>query len=383
MAMEMKKTDIFFILTLVAVVSSCGSHSLSVSSSDFGELSTGERTTLYTLTNSSGASMTLCDYGARIVSINVPDRNGDLTDVVVGYGDIASFEKGRERFMGCVIGRYANRINHSSFEIDGVRYEVVPNEKRDGVPVQCHGGPQGFDRFVWDGEMLEKPGMTGVRFTRLSPDGEQGYPGNLRCSVTYWWTEANVCRIEYEAVTDKPTVVNLSNHTVFNLKGPGDRYVMNHIMTVDSDVYVQGNRQLCPDKLLPVAGSPFDFREPHRVDYRIDDYSNEQFRIADGMSGCWVIRDWDGSLKKVADLYAPETGIGVETWSTEPAFLTFTGRTFDGSETGKYGPMEKFCGMLLETFHLADSPNRPEFPTTELRPDDKFTSVTEWHFYVE
>ena len=159
----MKKYGHLFILALVAVVSSCDSHYLSVVSSEFGELSTGEQTTLYTLTNSSGASMTLCDYGARIVSINVPDRNGDLTDVVVGYGDIASFEKGRERFMGCVIGRYANRINHSSFEIDGVRYEVVPNEKRDGVPVQCHGGPQGFDRFVWDGEMLEKPGMSILR----------------------------------------------------------------------------------------------------------------------------------------------------------------------------------------------------------------------------
>ena len=380
----MKKYGHLFILALVAVVSSCGSHSLSVSSSDFGELSTGERTTLYTLTNSSGASMTLCDYGARIVSINVPDRNGDLTDVVVGYGDIASFEKGRERFMGCVIGRYANRINHSSFEIDGVRYEVVPNEKRDGVPVQCHGGPQGFDRFVWDGEMLEKPGMTGVRFTRLSPDGEQGYPGNLRCSVTYWWTEANVCRIEYEAVTDKPTVVNLSNHTVFNLKGPGDRYVMNHIMTVDSDVYVQGNRQLCPDKLLPVAGSPFDFREPHRVDYRIDQ-PDEQLRIMRGMSACWKIRGWDGSLRRAADLYDPHTGRGVETWTTEPALLTVTGRSFSAEKypDGKYGPIEKFGGMLLETIHFADSPNQSRFPSTVLRPGERYRSVTEYRFYSD
>ena len=230
--------------------------------------------------------------------------------------------------------------------------------------------------------MLEEPGRVGVRFTRLSPDGEQGYPGNLECSVTYWWSEDNVCRIEYEAVTDKPTVVNLSNHTVFNLKGPGDRYVMNHLMTVDSDTYVLADRQLCPDRLMPVEGSPFDFREPHRVDYRIDRYSDEQLRIADGMSGCWIIRDWDGTLRKVVDLYAPETGRGVETWSTEPAFLTFTGRTFDGSQTGKYGPMEKFCGMLLETFHVADSPNQPRFPSTVLRPGEKYSSVTEWHFYV-
>ena len=356
---------------------------MSVTSSCFGKLSTGEETRLYTLVNSSGASMSLCDYGARIVSINVPDRAGRNTDVVVGYGDITSFETGKERFMGCVIGRYGNRINHSSFEIDGKEFKLVPNEVRDGVPVQCHGGPQGFDRFVWKGEMLEEQNRVGVRFSRLSPDGEQGFPGNLQCSVTYWWTEDNVCRIEYSAVTDRPTVVNLSNHTVFNLKGPGDRYVMNHLMEVESATYVQSNKQLCPDKLLPVEGSPFDFREMRRVDYRIDDYSNEQLRIADGMSGCWIIDGWDGSLKKIADLYAPETGIGVETWSTEPAFLTFTGRTFDGSQTGKYGPMEKFCGMLLETFHVADSPNQPRFPSTVLRPGETYSSVTEWHFYVK
>ena len=379
----MKTTIHSCILALFsAMLCSCVSGGMSVTSADFGRLSTGEDTKLFTLVNSSGASMTLCDYGARIVSINVPDRNGSLGDVVVGYGDISSFETGKERFMGCVIGRYGNRIRNSSFELDGVKYGLVPNEMRDGVPVQCHGGPEGFDRFVWDSAMLEEPGRVGVRFTRLSPDGEQGYPGNLECSVTYWWSEDNVCRIEYEAVTDKPTVVNLSNHTVFNLKGPGDRYVMNHLMTVDSDTYVLADRQLCPDRLMPVEGSPFDFREPHRVEYRIDRYSDEQLRIADGMSGCWIIRDWDGTLRKVVDLYAPETGRGVETWSTEPAFLTFTGRTFDGSQTGKYGPMEKFCGMLLETFHVSDSPNQPRFPSTVLRPGEKYSSVTEWHFYV-
>lgn len=222
-----------------------------------------------------------------------------------------------------------------------------------------------------------------MRFQRVSPDGEQGYPGNLNCSVTYWWTEENVCRIEYEATTDRPTVVNLSNHTVFNLKGPGDRYVMNHLMQVESDTYVLANRQLCPDRLLPVEGSPFDFRQMRRVDYRLDNYADEQLRIANGMSGCWIIRDWDGSLRKVVDLYAPESGRGVVTLSTEPAFLTFTGRTFDGSQIGKCGPMEKYCGMLLETFHVADSPNQPEFPSTVLRPGETYSSITEWHFYVK
>ena len=152
------------LLLSAAGLCSCSDGRLSVVSSDFGTLSTGERTTLYTLTNSSGAGMTVCDYGARIVSIQVPDRNGELGDVVVGYGDIASFEKGAERFMGCVIGRYGNRINHASFSIDGQRYELVPNELRDGVPVQCHGGPVGFDRFVWKGTPLQEKDRVGVRF---------------------------------------------------------------------------------------------------------------------------------------------------------------------------------------------------------------------------
>lgn len=371
------------LLLSAAGLCSCDGGRLSVVSSDFGTLSTGEQTTLYTLTNRSGARMTVCDYGARIVSIQVPDRDGVLGDVVVGYGDIASFEKGAERFMGCVIGRYGNRINHASFSIDGQKYELVPNELRDEVPVQCHGGPEGFDRFVWESTPLQGRDRVGVRFQRVSPDGEQGYPGNLNCSVTYWWTEENVCRIEYEATTDRPTVVNLSNHTVFNLKGPGDRYVMNHLMQVESDTYVLANRQLCPDRLLPVEGSPFDFRQMRRVDYRLDNYADEQLRIANGMSGCWIIRDWDGSLRKVVDLYAPESGRGVVTLSTEPAFLTFTGRTFDGSQIGKCGPMEKYCGMLLETFHVADSPNQPEFPSTVLRPGETYSSITEWHFYVK
>ena len=374
--------SLYLVLLSAFAVSSCREGGPSVTRSDFGCLSNGQPTTLYTLTNSSGAFMTLCDYGARIVSIHVPDRNGKLGDVVVGYGDIASFEKGAERFMGCVIGRYANRINHSSFTLDGTEYRLVPNEVRDGVPVQCHGGPEGFDRFVWEGQPLYGENRVGVRFSRVSPDGEQGYPGTLSCSVTYWWTEENVCRVEYGATTDQPTVVNLSNHTVFNLKGEGDRYVMNHLMRVEADTYVLANSQLCPERLLPVEGSPFDFRQMRRVDFRIDDYSDEQLRTANGMSGCWIVRDWDGSLRTVADLYAPETGRGVVTRSTEPAFLTFTGRTFDGSQTGKYGPMEKFCGMLLETFHAADSPNQPEFPSTVLRPGETYSSVTEWHFYV-
>lgn len=351
-----------------------------VSVSDFGNLSTGEPTKLYTIVNRSGASLQLLDYGARIVSIKVPDRDGKIGDVVVGFGDLDSFEH-KDRFIGPVIGRYGNRIDHSAFDLGGVHYNLVPNESFDGEPVQCHGGPQGFDRFVWESEPVQEEGRAGVRFHRLSPDGEEGYPGNMDAWVTYWLTDDNVVKAEYEATTDSPTVVNLSNHTYFNLKGDEGGYVMEHLLQVDADTCVQNNTHFCPDKLLPVEGSPFDFREPHRVDYRID-MDNEHLRIMHGMSACWVLRNWDGSLRRAADLYDRKSGRGVETWTTEPTLLTFTGRTFNESYRGKYGPIEKFGGMLLETIHFPDSPNQPRFPSTVLRPGDRYYSTTEYRFYA-
>ena len=325
--------------------------------------------------------MTLTDFGARIVSINVPDRDGRIDDVVTGYGDIDSFENGKERFMGCVIGRYGNRIDGASFTIDGQEYDVVANEHFDGEPVQCHGGYQGFDRFVWDYELLRENDRCGVRFHRLSPDGEEGYPGNCDCYVTYWWTNDNVCRIEYEATTDKPTVINLSNHTYFNLKGSGGGYVMDHLLTVNADTSVLNNTHFCPNELLSVEDSPFDFREPQRVDYRLD-MPNRHLEIMHGMSACWKLNGWDGTLRKAADLYERRSGRGVETWTTEPALLTYTGRGLSEKIVGKYGPLEKYGAMLLETLHFADSPNQERFPSTILRPGEKYESVTEWHFYA-
>lgn len=364
----------------LAVLFSCAPKA-GITESDFGKLSTGESTKLYTIVNPSGASLQLLDYGARIVSIRVPDRDGKLGDVVVGFGDLENFEH-KDRFIGPVIGRFGNRIDHSSFDLDGVHYEVTPNETFGGEPVQCHGGPMGFDRFVWEAEPVEKPGCRGVRFHRLSPDGEEGYPGNMDAYVTYWLTDDNTVRAEYEATTDKPTVVNLSNHTYFNLKGDEGGYVMEHLLQVDADTCVQNNTHFCPDLLLPVDGSPFDFREPHRVDYRID-MDNEHLRIMHGMSACWVLRGYDGTLRRAADLYDRKSGRGVETWTTEPTLLTFTGRTFNDSYQGKYGPIEKFGGMLLETIHFPDSPNQPRFPSTVLRPGERYHSVTEYRFYAK
>lgn len=347
---------------------------------DFGVLDDGTTAHKFTLVNENGSSMELTDFGARIISINVPDREGRMADVVVGPGDLETFS--RNRFFGCVIGRYANRINHSSFTLDGVEYPLDANESFAGVPVHCHGGSQGFDLYVWDAAPLIEEDRVGVRFARMSTDGEAGFPGNCECSVTYWLTNDNVVKVEYEAATDKPTVVNLSNHTYFNLKGNEGGYVMEHLLCVEADSCIQNNLQLCPDIVMPVEGTPFDFKEPHRVDYRLD-MPSKHLEIMRGMSACWVVRNWDSSLRRVADLYDRHSGRGVQVWTTEPALLTYTGRGFNGAIKGKYGPIEKYSGMLLETIHMPDSPNQNRFPSTVLRPDDRYYSCTEWHFYAK
>lgn len=348
----------------------------------FGHLSTGEEARLYRLVNRRGASLDLTDYGARIVAIRMPDRDGRLDDVVVGYGSLERFEQG-DRFFGPVIGRYGNRIDGASFCLDGKVYRLVANESFDGEPVQCHGGTEGFDRKRWETTLLKGEGRQGVCFTLVSPDGDQGFPGQLQVSVTYWLTDENAVVLDYTAETDAPTVVNLSNHTYFNLKGAAGGYVMDHRLQVEADTCVQNNRHFCPDLLLPVEGTPFDFREPHRVDWRID-MESPQLAIMHGMTACWAVRSWDGSLRKAADLYEPVSGRGVQTWTTEPAILTFTGRTFseEAYPDGKYGPIGKFGGMLLETIHFPDSPNQPRFPSTVLRPGECYHSTTEYRFYA-
>ncbi|MBO4447140.1 MAG: galactose mutarotase [Bacteroidales bacterium] len=368
---------------LAAVLSGCSKAPLAgITEESFGTLKDGSEAKLYTVVNANGASLVLSDYGARIVSIFMPDRNGEMEDVIVGAGDLATFENAKpERFLGCIVGRYGNRINHASFTLDGVEYKLEANENLAGVPVQCHGASQGMDRFLWESEKIEEEGRRGVKMHRLSPDGESGFPGNCDCFVTYWLTDDNTVEVDYEATTDKPTVINLSNHSFFNMHGARyGSYVMEQLFTVEADSCIQNNLQMCPDLILPVDGTPFDFREPHRVDYRLD-MPSRHLEIMHGMSACWCIRDYDGTLRKAATLYDRRSGRGVETWTTEPAILTYTARGFNGSLQGKYGPVEKFGGMLLETIHFADSPNQPRFPSTALRPGEEYYSTTEWRFY--
>ena len=371
----MRHIIIFFLVLAATILSSCTSGSpVKVTSESFGTLSTGEQVKLFTLKNSSGASLVITDYGARLLKLFVPDKEGTMKDVTVGYGTLDSLEFGMERFIGCTIGRFGNRIAHASFTLDGETVQLDPNETLEGEIVHLHGGKDGFDRKVWDSSILEGRGRAGVRFRYLSPDGEQGYPGNCDCTVTYWWSEDNTCTIEYEAVTDKPTVINLSNHTYFNLKGDEAGNVLDHDLWVDCDTCLIMNGQRCPDHKVSVEGTEFDYRTSRRID------SNPLG--PNGSDACWLINDWTGDLKEIATLYSPDSGISMSIDSTEPCLLSWSGAWLTGGAYGKYAPMDPSCGILLETIHVPDSPNQPQFPTTVLRPGEKYYACTAYRFTV-
>lgn len=374
----------------IILLSSCTAEKLHVNEKFFGLTSKGDSTILYTLTNSSGAYVTITNYGCKLISVNVPDSEGKLDDVIVGYGNIEDLEKGPERFAGAVIGRFGNRIYPAEIEIDGQKYQLTVNERLLGEEGHIHGGNQGFDRHIWEGEMLNQKASdstdarVGVRFTRLSPDGEEGYPGNLLAEVIYWWDENNTLKLEYKATTDKPTIVNMLNHAYFNLKGSKGGYVMDHYLRVNADTYsLNDGRFVQKGEPQPVANTPFDMREARRVDYAIDTPS-EQIVTMRGFSVCWQLRDYQkGVLHHAATLSQPKNGRVMEVWTTEPGLLTYTGRGFNEKIVGKYGPIEKFGGMLMETLHFPNSPHMPNFPSTILRPKDVYYSSTEFRFKVD
>jgi aldose 1-epimerase len=362
----------------------------SVEALSFGTLSTGDSVTLFRLTNASGACMDVIDYGCRVVRIVVPDRNGKLDDVIPGYGNIRDFETGKQRFFGAVIGRYANRIANGKFPIDGTVYQLPCNNTPNGHPCHLHGGEMGFDRVMWHGKAFQNADTVGVVLSRTSPDGEEGYPGNLACTITYSWLPDNTWRIEYAAETDRPTIVNLSQHCYFNLKGESGGTILDHFLTVYGDSITVGNEgYTVTGEIVPVESTPYDFRTPQRIIDRI-------FQPKDSMKifgGCsvnwipanvnWVLRNQSGSLAKAASLYEALTGRTLEVHTTEPGLLIYTGQGLSEKLIGKNEiPLSKYGGMILETIHHPDTPNQAHFPPCILRPGEKYYSTTEYRFGI-
>ncbi len=330
---------------------------------------------LYTLTNANNMQVDITNYGATIVRLFVPDRNGRLEDIVLGYDSLAGYYNGKSYF-GCVVGRYANRIAGAKFTLDGKVYSLAANNG----PNTLHGGVNGFDKAVWDVQQ-DNGGLT---LTYTSKDGEEGYPGNLMVSVRYELNNANELSIRYRAETDKTTVLNLSNHSYFNLDGQGKGDILGHELMINAESFTPVDSTLIPTgEVIKVAGTPFDFTVPHTIGERVNDTGNEQIRFGGGYDHNFVLKGETGKMKLAAKVVSPASGRTMEVNTTEPGVQFYCGNFLNGSEKGKGSEYKQRFGFCLETQHFPDGPNQPSFPTTILNPGEKFRSETIFRFGVQ
>lgn len=356
----------------------------SVTSSVFGKTADGQVVHQFRIVGAGGVVMDVVEYGARIRTLFLPDRTGRLDDVTLGCNDVAGYEADGGRSLGATIGRFGNRIAAGKFTLDGKGYTLPLNNFPGGVGCSLHGGTIGFSGRVWKGTPIRKGADVGVEFKLSSADGDQGYPGKMDVTVRYWLTPENVWRIEYTATTDKPTVVNLTNHVFFNLKGEGRGTINDHVIQILADQTTAVDKGLIPTgALLPVKGTPFDFTSPRAIGARVNETANEQIRFGNGYDHNWVLRNPSGKLAKACVLSEPASGRTVEVWTTQPGLQFYGGNFFNSKDPGKYGrPIVYRGGLALETQHYPDSPNHANFPSTVLRPGQTFTSTTEYRFGV-
>ncbi len=335
----------------------------------------GRSVTLYTLTNANGVEVDTMNYGGIILSIRVPDRKGQFADVVLGHEKLEGYVP-NPPYIGAIVGRYANRIANGTFQLDGKTYTLPKN---DG-PNTLHGGTdKTFNKVVWDSEALK--GKTGVAYAYLSKDGDDGFPGNLKLRVTYTLTDSNELVIDYEATTDKTTVLNLSQHSYFNLAGEGTGDILNHELMLNADRFTPVDKNLIPTgELRPVKGTPMDFTTPTKIGARIDD-NYEQLVLGHGYDHNWVINRKGDGLILAARVYEPTSGRVLEVSTTQPGVQFYTGNFLDGTVIGKQGHVYKRrYGLCLETQHFPDSPNHLDFPSTVLKPGETFKSKTVFKF---
>lgn len=369
---------------LVLLTPACADGAASLTGSPFGSTEDGTPVTRYVMTNG-GVSVSFMNYGGIVTDIVAPDRDGRRESIVLGFPTFREYETisaPRGLYFGAIIGRYANFIAGGRFMLDGREHRLF----RNYPPNSLHGGARGFDKRIWRVEPLPaSDGSVRARLSYTSPDGEEGYPGTLRAAVTYSLSKDGAFAIEYEATTDKPTVVAMTNHLNFNLAGAGSPGgVLRQELTVNADRYLPTDRTQIPlGRPAPVAGTPFDFRTPTTFGARIRQ-PNAQLAIAGGYDHNWVLnKRGDPSRPQLAArIHDPESGRVLECLTTEPAVLSYTANGFNGSVSGIGGSYGRYAGFTLETQHFPDSPNRPGFPTTELRPGQVYRSTTIFRFGV-
>jgi aldose 1-epimerase len=348
-----------------------GASRASVKKNTFGKLEDGTVVEIYTLSNAGGMSARIMTYGATLTELHVPDKAGKTGDVVLGFDNLAQYVKGHPYF-GSTVGRVANRIAKGRFNLEGKEYTLAVNNG----PNHLHGGLKAFDKVVWKAEPVKSADGAAVRFSYHSPDGEEGYPGNLDVTVTYSLTNQNALRIDYTATTDRATPVNLTNHTYFNLAGQGE--VLGHEMMLAADRFVAVDETLIPTgELKEVKGTPMEFTTPHTIGERIAQVGGDP----NGYDHCYVLNSGGKSLALAARVYEPSTGRVMEMYTTEPGVQFYTGNFLDGSLTGKGGVVyRKHAAFCLEAGHFPDAVNHPRFPSVILRPGQTYQQRTEYRF---
>ncbi|MEZ6118141.1 MAG: aldose epimerase family protein [Pirellulaceae bacterium] len=348
-------------------------NSMSIEKSVFGKTSDGTEVHLYKCTNAQGASMSLTEYGAIMVSVEMPDRNGKLENITLGFDKLEGYLQ-RHPYFGATVGRYANRIAKGKFTLNGQQYTLATNNG----PNHLHGGQDGFDRQVWQAEEVSGGSEVGVKFTRTSPDGEEGYPGNLNVTVIYTLNNDNEIKMVMSATTDQATVLNLTNHNYWNLGGANSGSILDHQLMIASDKFLAVDDTLIPTgEMTPVPGTPLDFTSFHAIGERIKQIDADPV----GYDHCFVLRSNDGSLQTAAKVKDAKSGRVMEVLTDQPGIQFYSGNFLDGSEGGNgHKQYDAFC---LETQRFPDSPNQPDFPTTVLKPGGKFQQTTVHRFTVE
>ena len=338
----------------------------------FGKMPDGKNVNLYILTNANGLTAKVISYGAILTTLELPDRNGEFANVTLGYDTLREYINDG-CCLGATIGRYANRIANGRFTLNGIRYCLATN---DG-PNHIHGGIKGFNKVLWNAEAIEEDDGLAVRFTYLSEDGEEGYPGNLSVTVTYTLTNNNELKISYEAETDKTTVVNLTNHSYFNLAGHNCGDILTHELTINADSFTPADKTLIPTgQIKSVGGTPMDFTGPCPIGARIA-------QLEGGYDNNYVLNNSGGSLSFAARAYEPASARVMEVYTTQPGMQLYTGNFLDNVK-GKGGAVyRRHAGFCLETQHFPDSPNKPQFPSAVLEPGQKYTQLTVHKFFVK
>ncbi|MBX3007220.1 MAG: galactose mutarotase [Melioribacteraceae bacterium] len=345
----------------------------------FGKISDGTETFLYTLKNKNGIIAEITNYGAAVVSLTAPDKNGELKDIVLGYDEAASYEK-CQSYFGVIVGRYGNRIGEGKFTLDGKEYQVSVNDGKNSL----HGGFKGFNKRVWKAEPIMGDSSQSLKLTYISEDGEEGYPGKVEISVTYTLNDKNELALYYSATTDKPTIMNPTHHSYFNLTGDFTKPILDHQLMIDAETYTPvDNGLITTGEFASVAGNPMDFRVLTNIGAKIND-KFEQLVFGKGYDHNWVINNWDGSVKKVAELYEPASGRLMEVISDQPGLQFYSGNFLNGSAVGKGGVVYNYrTGLCLEAQHHPDSPNKPNFPSVRLNPGEQYKQVTIYKFSVK